>query len=152
MNDTLIDVRGVGPTTAKELAARGIRTVGDLASTPVAAISDIPGFGGARAAQVKAAAAELIRLGATSEKRSKKAAATVARPAAAASAKAANLLDEPPVKASIEVGEEKDEAEKTGKDKSRKVKKDKKKEKEKKGKKKGGKEKKSEKKNKKLKK
>jgi len=61
MKPTLTDITGIGPSTAKDLADGGIRTVDDLANASASAICAVPGFGAIRAARIKAAAAELIR-------------------------------------------------------------------------------------------
>lgn len=56
----LTDVRGIGPSTAQALEARGIRSVAALAKASVEKVVAAPGFGKARAADVIAAAAALL--------------------------------------------------------------------------------------------
>ncbi len=60
MKPQLTDVRGIGPSTAQALEAQGIRTVAALAKASTAKVTAAPGFGEARAADVIAAAAELL--------------------------------------------------------------------------------------------
>jgi transcription termination factor NusA len=64
MSANLSDVKGLGPSSANDLARHGIKTVEDLAKASIPEISAVPGFGEARAARVKAAAAELLGSGA----------------------------------------------------------------------------------------
>jgi predicted RecB family nuclease len=56
----LTGVRGIGVDTAQLLAEHGIRDVATLAAAKIEEITAVPGFGPARAAAVKAAAAELL--------------------------------------------------------------------------------------------
>ena len=56
----LVDVNGVGPDTAKRLAARGIASVPALAEATVERIAQVPGFGPKRAAEVRTAASALL--------------------------------------------------------------------------------------------
>jgi len=60
MKPAIIDITGIGPAAAATLAEHRIRTVASLAKASVETISAIPGFSEARAAQVIAAAAELL--------------------------------------------------------------------------------------------
>ena len=46
MTDTK-DIKGIGPAMARELASRGIKTAKDLAETPAAKLTDVPGIGAA---------------------------------------------------------------------------------------------------------
>lgn len=61
MQIPLTQVKGVGPALAKDLAAHGIKSVEDLAAAPLGKLSAVHGFSDTRAAQVKMAAADLIR-------------------------------------------------------------------------------------------
>ena len=56
----LTDVRGIGPETAKKLAELGMDNVEALANASIEAISKVPGFGAARATEIRADAARLI--------------------------------------------------------------------------------------------
>ena len=60
MTFTLNDVKGLGPSSVKDLGAQGIRTVNDLAHASIADVSATPGFGDVRAARVIKAAADLL--------------------------------------------------------------------------------------------
>ena len=57
----LTDTPGIGPAAAELLIAAGIRTADALAAASVAEISAVKTFGPIRAAQVKAAAAEIVK-------------------------------------------------------------------------------------------
>jgi len=56
----LTGVRGIGVDTAQLLVEHDIRDVSALAAATVEEITAVPGFGSARAAAVKASAAELL--------------------------------------------------------------------------------------------
>jgi hypothetical protein len=60
MKPAIIDIPGIGPAAAEALAEHRIRGVVSLARASVEKVSAIPGFSEARAAQVIAAAAELL--------------------------------------------------------------------------------------------
>lgn len=57
----LTDTPGIGPAAAELLIAAGIKTADALAAASVAEISAVKTFGPIRAAQVKAAAAEIVK-------------------------------------------------------------------------------------------
>ena len=63
MSATLTDIKGLGPSSVQDLSAHGIKSVEDLASVSISDLCAVPGFGEARAARVKAAAAELLAAG-----------------------------------------------------------------------------------------
>jgi predicted RecB family nuclease len=131
MRPILSDVKGLGPSSVKALASNGIKSVEDLAQADIALISAVPGFGAARAANVKAAAVELLRSAGASEKVEKKGAKPNAAPKDVASsplAEAPAAEDaEPPAAeyAADAVKEKKEKKEKKAK-KAKKAKKDKK--------------------------
>lgn len=56
----LIDVPGIGQSTARLLARNGIRTVAALAEAPLDVIAAVPGFGPVRAKIARAAAIKLL--------------------------------------------------------------------------------------------
>ena len=60
MKTQLIDVRGVGPSTAQNLEALGIRTVAALADASAGEVAAVRGFGEARAAEIIAAAGAML--------------------------------------------------------------------------------------------
>lgn len=57
---TLRDIKGLGPVSINDLSMHGIWSVEDLANALIADITRVPGFGAARAAQAKQAAADLL--------------------------------------------------------------------------------------------
>ncbi len=63
----LTDVKGVGDATAANLTAIGIDSVEALAGASAEEIARVPGFGPARAAAVRAAAAASLEESATTE-------------------------------------------------------------------------------------
>lgn len=62
MKTQLTDVRGVGPSTARNLEALGIRTVATLADASAREVAAVRGFGEARAAEVIAAAGAMLNV------------------------------------------------------------------------------------------
>jgi len=60
MKPAIIDIPGIGPTAAATLAEHRIKGLVSLAKSSVEKITAIPGFSEARAAQVIAAANELL--------------------------------------------------------------------------------------------
>jgi len=60
MKTQLTDVRGVGPSTARNLEALGIRTVAALAESSAREVATVRGFGEARAAKVIATAGAML--------------------------------------------------------------------------------------------
>ena len=60
MTVTLKDIKGLGPVSINDLGMHGIWSVEDLANALIADITRVPGFGAARAAQAKQAAADLL--------------------------------------------------------------------------------------------
>jgi len=137
------DVPGIGAVAARSLSAHGFDTARALAAATVDALAAVPGFGPARAARVKKAAADLVGAGGVTRRKtpaasravaSKPAARTRTKPAATAAASAAQAppaaapqdSDDKPGKPKKKSG--KDKPKKGGKkDKSRKSKKDKRK-------------------------
>ncbi len=63
----LIDIRGIGASTAKTLAGHGFEKVSDVANADLAKMVGVPGFGKPRAADVIAAAVALLAAGNSSE-------------------------------------------------------------------------------------
>lgn len=63
MSKSILEVRGIGPSTITILAENGIKTAADLASKEVSQVAAIKGFSEIRAAQVISAAKELIAEG-----------------------------------------------------------------------------------------
>lgn len=59
MTRSILDVKGIGPATAKVLAEHGFQSAQQLARTEVAQLAAVPGFSETRAAQVIAAAKSL---------------------------------------------------------------------------------------------
>ena len=60
MNEpTLTQVAGIGPATARLLAANGLTSVAAIANASIAEIAAVPGFGPTRAAAIKQAAQQL---------------------------------------------------------------------------------------------
>lgn len=51
--DSITQVKGIGPSTAEMLAQNGIHTIQDLATVSVAELIKLPGFNQRRAEQVK---------------------------------------------------------------------------------------------------
>jgi predicted RecB family nuclease len=138
MRPILSDVKGLGPSSVKALASNGIKSVEDLAQADIALISAVPGFGAARAANVKAAAVELLRSAGASEKVEKKGAKPNAAPKDVASspvveAPAAEDAEPPAAEDAADAVKKKEKTEKTEK-KEKKAKKDKKDKKDKKAK------------------
>jgi Holliday junction resolvasome RuvABC DNA-binding subunit len=60
MKPAIIDISGIGPAAAAVLGEHRIRGLASLARASVEKIASIPGFSEARAAQVIAAATELL--------------------------------------------------------------------------------------------
>ena len=60
MKTQLTDVRGIGPSTARALEAVGIRNVAALAGASPGQVATAQGFGESRAADVIAAAKDLL--------------------------------------------------------------------------------------------
>ncbi len=122
MQIPLTEVKGVGPTLAKDLAAHGINSAEDLAAAALGKLSTVHGISDTRAIQVKQAATDLIRSrGASASKK-----APAAKPAPVVEAPS-EVDDQSEPKA--EKKKKKDSKDKKGKDK--KDKKDKKKDKKK---------------------
>jgi len=63
MSKTILEVRGIGPSTVTLLAENGIVTAEDLAGKTVSQVAAIKGFSEIRATQVISAAKELIAAG-----------------------------------------------------------------------------------------
>lgn len=129
MRPILSDIKGLGPSSVKALASKGIKTVEDLAQADIVQIRAVPGFGEARAASVKAAAAQLVRSAAATETAEKagakpKAVAKKAVPAPAAGV-ALPEVTEAPVEAQAPPAS-KEEGKKSKPKKPKKAKKDKK--------------------------
>jgi hypothetical protein len=61
MKSGILDITGIGPASARELAGGGIQDLASLASTPVSKVAAIKGFTEARATQVISAAAKLLK-------------------------------------------------------------------------------------------
>lgn len=60
-------IPGIGPSTAKALSAKGFKSAEDIASSDVASLCAVPGFGPIRAGRTKKAASKIVS-GSTSPK------------------------------------------------------------------------------------
>ncbi len=77
MSKTILEVRGIGPSTATMLAENGIVTAADLAAKKVSQVASIKGFSEIRATQVIADAKALVAPGQTKENKKAKTAKKV---------------------------------------------------------------------------
>lgn len=77
MSKTILEVRGIGPSTATMLAENGIVTAADLAAKKVSQVAAIKGFREIRATQVIADAKALVAPGQTKENKKAKTAKKV---------------------------------------------------------------------------
>jgi NAD-dependent DNA ligase len=61
MSTPLHEIKGIGPSTAKDLERHGFKSAEDLATATADEIAAVPGFGAIRARQIKAAAVALLQ-------------------------------------------------------------------------------------------
>ena len=66
MKPAIIDIQGIGPAAARALAENNINSLKELAGASVDQIAAVPGFSAARAANVIAAATDLLAATGTS--------------------------------------------------------------------------------------
>jgi transcription termination factor NusA len=60
MSSSILEVQGIGQSTAVNLAKHGIKTIEDLASADVARLMTVKGFSDIRAARIISAAQQLL--------------------------------------------------------------------------------------------